>query len=116
VILVVGHFVLGLKILAPKLIDLKTALVDVKMYIALFKIGSAGLPNHRLGMKRLHRQPRAVSDAAAVRFGRNEKNLQLVVMRLLIDFQYNTAHLFAVNNDTVGLVLRIVNTALNGLS
>ena len=35
------QFMLGLKILAPKLCDLKTALVDVKVNVALFKIGRA---------------------------------------------------------------------------
>ena len=33
----IEHFVLGLKIFAPKLIDLKTALVYIKVDIALFK-------------------------------------------------------------------------------
>ena len=41
---ILEHFVFGLKILTPKLIDLKTAFIYVKMDIALFKIGSAGLP------------------------------------------------------------------------
>ena len=57
----IGHLVVGCEILTPKLIDLKTALVDVEMDIALFKIGSAGLPNLGFGMQSLNRLPCAVA-------------------------------------------------------
>ena len=49
-LIIVGHLVVGLKILAPKLIDLEAALVHVEMNIAFLKIGRAGLPNLGLGM------------------------------------------------------------------
>ena len=64
-----GQFVLGLKILAPKLIDLKTAFVDVKVDIALFKIGRAGFPYFGLGMLSLDRLPRAVADSFTMCLG-----------------------------------------------
>ena len=35
---IIRHFVIGFEILAPKLIDLKTALVHIEVYVALFKI------------------------------------------------------------------------------
>ena len=57
----IGHIMLWLKILAPKLVDLKTALVYIKMDIALFKIGSTGLPNLGFGMQSLDRLPCAVA-------------------------------------------------------
>lgn len=44
---IIRHFVIGLKILAPKLIDLKSALVHIEVYVALFKIRRAGLPPKR---------------------------------------------------------------------
>ena len=50
VIFIAGQVVLGNKIFAPKLVYLKAALVDVEMDIALFKVGSAGLPNYRFGV------------------------------------------------------------------
>ena len=72
VLFIFEHFVFGLKILAPKLVDLKTALVNVEMNIALFKIWSAGLPNLRFGVQSLYRKPRTVADALGVLLGRNE--------------------------------------------
>ena len=72
VLFILEHFVFGLKILAPKLVDLKTALVNVEMNIALFEIWSAGLPNLGLGMQSLYRKPRTVADALGVLLGRNE--------------------------------------------
>ena len=72
VLLILEHFVFGLKIFAPKLVDLKTALVNVEMNIALFEIWSAGLPNLGLGMQSLYRKPRTVADALGVLLGRNE--------------------------------------------
>ena len=72
VLFILEHIVFRLKILAPKLIDLKTALVDVEMNIAFFKIGSAGLPNLGFGMQCLNRLPRAVADAFGVLLGGNE--------------------------------------------
>ena len=66
---ILEHFVFGLKIFTPKLIDLKTALVYVKMDIALFKIGSAGFPYFGLGMQSLDRLPRALADSFTVCLG-----------------------------------------------
>ena len=68
----IGHRMVGLEIFTPKLVDLKTALVDVKMDIALLKIGSTGLPNLRFRMQGLYRKPRTVADALGVLLGRNE--------------------------------------------
>ena len=70
--LVVGHFVVGCEILTPKLVDLKTALVDVEMDIALFKIGSTGFPYLGFGMQSLNRLPRAIANAFGVLLGGNE--------------------------------------------
>ena len=72
VLFILEHFVFGLKILAPKLVDLKAALVNVEMNIALFEIWSAGLPNLGLGMQSLYRKPRTVADSFGVLLGRNE--------------------------------------------
>ena len=81
----IRHFVVGLKIFAPKLIDLKSAFVNVKMNVALFKIGSTSLPNDRFGVQSFHRKPRAVADSLGVFLGRNEKDFKLVVMRFFVD-------------------------------
>ena len=66
---IIRHFVIGLKILAPRLIDLKTALVHIEVYVALFKIWRAGLPNDSFGVQSLNRQPRTIADAFGVLFG-----------------------------------------------
>ena len=72
VIFIHEHFVFGLKILAPKLVDLKAALVNVEMNIAFFEIWSAGLPNLGFGMQSLYRKPRTVSDALGMFLRGNE--------------------------------------------
>ena len=66
---IIGHIVFGLKILAPKLINLEATLVYVKMNIAFLKIRCTGFPNHRFGMQSLNRLPRTKSDAFAMCFG-----------------------------------------------
>ena len=71
----IGHIMLWLKILAPKLVDLKAALVNVEMNIAFFEIWSAGFPYFGLGMQSLDRLPRAVADAFAMHFGKNKENI-----------------------------------------
>ena len=72
VLFILEHFVFRLEVLAPKLVDLKAALVNVEMNIAFFEIWSAGLPNLGLGMQSLYRKPRTISDALGVLLGRNE--------------------------------------------
>ena len=84
---ILEHIVFGLKILAPKLINLETALVYVKMDIALLKIGCAGFPYFRFGMQSLNRMPRAVADAFAMRFGQYKENIQVVMMAKLSHVQ-----------------------------
>ena len=86
-LVIVGHLVVGLKILAPKLIYLEAALVHVEMDVALLKIRSAGLPNLGFGMQSLNRLPRTVADTFGVFLGRNEQDLKLVVMCFFVDLQ-----------------------------
>ena len=105
-LLFIGHWAVRLKILTPKLIYLKSAFIDVKMNVSLLKIRGAGLPDHRLGMKRLHRLPSTKSDPPAMLLGRYEEYLKLVMMCLLIYLQDNSADIPSVNNDTVSLAIR----------
>ena len=112
-LIVIGHLVVGCEILTPKLVDLKAALVDVEMDIALLKIGCAGLPNLRFRVQSLNRLPRAITDALCVLLGGNEQNLQLVVMCFLVDPQDYTANTLAVDNDAVGLAIRRVDRAFD---
>ena len=102
-----------LKIFAPKLIDLKAALVHVEMDVALLKIRRAGLPNLGFGMQSLHRLPSAVADAFCVFLGRNEQDLQLVVMGFSVDLQNHAANSFSVDNDAVGLAVGRIDTMLD---
>ena len=106
----------GCEILTPKLVDLKTAFVYVKMDIALFKIGGAGFPNLGFGMQSLNRLPRAIADALGVLLGGNEQDLQLVVMRFFVNFQDHTANPSAIQNNAVGLAIGRVDTTLDGFS
>ena len=72
---------LWLKILTPKLVDLKAAFVYIKMNIALFKIGRAGFPYFCFGMQSLDLLPRAVADALGVLLGGNEMFRFIKVMK-----------------------------------
>ena len=106
----------GCEILTPKLIDLKAALVDVEMDIALLKIGCAGLPNLRFRVQSLNRLPRAVADALGVLLRGNEQDLQLVVMRFFVDLQNNASNPSAIQNNAVSLAIGRVNTTLDGFA
>ena len=64
----------GLEIFAPELIDLKAALVNVKMNVTLLKIRRAGLPNLGFGVQSLNRKPRTVANPLAMCFGENKKD------------------------------------------
>ena len=99
VLLILKHIVFGLKIFTPKLVDLKTALVYVKMDIALLKIGCAGFPYFRFGMQSLNRLPRAVADAFAMCFGQYKENIQVVMMRFLVNREYQTTDLLTVKHN-----------------
>lgn len=114
--LIVGHCVCGLIVFAPKLINLKTALINIKMNIPLFKIGRAGLPNCGFGVQGLNRLPCAVADTFAMLIGQGKKNFQMVAVGFLINFKYHAADLFAARNDAVGFALRVINRALNGFA
>ena len=103
-------------LLIEKLCDMESANVHVKVNIAFFKVWRAGFPHHRLGVERLHGEPRAVADTFGVLFGRNEKDLQLVAVCLLVDLHYDPAHAPPVQYDAVGLAVGGVDTALNSLS
>ena len=111
----IGHRVVGLKIFTPKLVDLKPALVDVEMDIALLKIGRAGLPNLRFGVQSLDRLPRAIADALGVLLGGNEQDLQLVMVGLLVDLQDHAANLSPIQNDAVGLAIGGIYAPFNWL-
>ena len=112
----IGHIMLWLKILAPKLIDLKTALVYVKMDIALFKIGGTGFPYFGLGMQSLDRLPRAVANAFTVRFGQYKENIQVVMMRFLVNREYQATDLLTVKHNAVGFAFGVVDRFLNGFT
>ena len=81
----IGHRMIRLEIFTPKLVDLKTALVNVEMDIALFKIGGTGLPNLRFRVQSLNRLPRAVANAFAVCFWQYKENIQVIMLRFLVD-------------------------------
>lgn len=110
------HTMLRLKILAPKLVDLKTALVNIEMDIALLKIRCTGLPDNCFGVECFYCQPCAIADDFAMLIWQGKKNFQFVVMRLLVDLQDYTANIFAIHNNAVGFVFRIVNAALDGIT
>ena len=60
------------------------------------------------------RLPRTVADAAAVRLGQHKENIQVVVMRFLVDGEDHAAHLLAVQHDAVSFTFGIVDRSLNG--
>ena len=116
VFIVVEHRLVGLKILAPKLIDLESAFVDVEMDITLLEIWCAGFPNDGFGVKFLDCKPRTVTDALRVLIGICEKYLKVIVICFLVDLEYHSADLFAVNYDSVCFVIRVVDTTLDGFA
>ena len=91
----------------------KAAFVDIKMNIALFKIGRAGRPDFGFGVQSFHGKPSAVADAFAVFLRRNEKKLQLVVMCLFVDFQHHTANLSVIIQNPICLAVGRINALLN---
>ena len=111
-VFIVGHFVRGLKIFTPKLINLKTAFVHIKVYVSFFKIRRASLPNHRFRMECLHRQPCSVADAFAVRFWGDKQEIEIASLALYLD--YDTADRLPVLHDPIGLAT--INGLFNGLS
>ena len=113
---ILEHYVLRLKIFTPKLIDLKTALVYIKVDIALFKIGSAGFPYFGLGMQSLNRLPSTVTDAFGVFLGSNEQNLKLVMMCFFVDLQNYATDLLPLHNDAVGFAIWRVDAMLDGFA
>ena len=113
---ILEHIVFRLKIFTPKLIDLKAALVYIKMDVALLKIGSAGLPHFRFGMQSLDRLPRAVTDAFAMCLGQYKQNIQVVMMRFLVNREYQATNLLTVKHNTVGFACGIVDGSLNGFT
>ena len=66
------HCVLWLEILAPKLVNMKTAFVNVKMNITLLKVRSASFPNLSFGVKNFNRLPSTVTDTLGVFLRRNK--------------------------------------------
>ena len=96
-----------------KLNGVKTAFVDIKMNIALFKIWRAGRPDLGFGVQSFHGKPSAIADAFAVFLRRNEKKFQLVVMCLFVDFQHHTANLSAIIQNSICLAVGCINALLN---
>ena len=91
VLVTVGHIVRRLKIFAPELVDVKSALIYVKIDIAFFKIRCASLPDLRFGVQRLNLKPSSVADAFGVLFGGDKQNFQMIVICLIVDFENDTA-------------------------
>ena len=71
-----------------KLNGVKTAFVDIKMDIALFKIWCAGRPDLGFRVQSFHGKPSAIADTFAVFLRQNEKKFQLDVMCFFVDFQH----------------------------
>ena len=95
-LVVISHLVVMCEILAPKLVDLETALVYVKMDIALFKIGGTSFPYLGFGVQSLDRLPRTVSDAFAMCFGQHKQNIQVVMMCFVVNREYQATDLLTV--------------------
>ena len=116
VVVTIGHLMIGNEMFTPKLINLKSALIHIKMDIAFLKIRRAGFPDHRLGMQRLNRKPCAVADSLGMLFRGNKQDLQFVVVGLLVYFQNDTTDISSPNNDTVGLAVRSIDASFNCFS
>ena len=65
-ILIVGHIVVGYKILAPEFVYLKSAFINVKVYISLVEIRRAGTPDLGFGVKSFNGFPSTVTNALAM--------------------------------------------------
>ena len=116
VLIIVRHCVIGFEILTPKLVDLKAAFIDVEMDIPLFKIWRTSLPHLGFGVQSLNGKPRAIANSSAVRIGRNEKDLQVVVISFPVDLQYNSSNVFTVNDNSVSFIIRIIDAIFNRLA
>ena len=112
----VVRLMLRAEMLAPKLVDHKPAFVDVKVDITLFKIRCAGFPNNRFGVHAFYLEPRSVANALAVLVWQSEQYLQVIVMDLLVYFQYNSTDVFAIDYYAIGFIVSFVYAALDGFS
>ena len=112
----VGHIVVRGKMLTPKLIYLKSALVHVKVNVSLFEIWRASLPDLCFGVQSFYRLPSAVADTLAVLFGKGKEYFQMISMCFFVDLEYNSANLFAVKDYAIDLVVGLVHAFFNSLS
>ena len=83
-----------------KLNGVKTAFVDIKMNIALFRIWRAGCPDLGFGVQSFHGKSSAIADAFAVFLRRNEKKLQLIVMSTRLNRFLTWMVNFAINSSS----------------
>ena len=94
--------------------DVEAALVHVKVDVPRLKVRGAGLPDLRLRVKALDFSPGRRADALAVGCGRDEQQIQMVVLRLFVDVQDQPADDPAVLPDAVGNAL--VDAVLDSLA
>ena len=85
--------------------DMEAAFVHVKVDIPRLKVWRAGFPDLRFRVKALYFSPGRCADALAVGRGRDEQQIQMVVLRLLVDLQDKPADDPAVFPNTVGKAL-----------
>ena len=84
-VFIIVRFVCWVKIFTPKFINFKTALVYIKMNVALFEIGSTGFPNFCFRMQCLYSKLCTITDTFGVFFGRNKENFQFVIVGFFIN-------------------------------
>ncbi len=111
-----GRGIRVLMIFAEEFNRRKSAFVDVKMDVPLFKIGRAGLPDLGFGVQGFNFKPCAVADALAMFLRGSEKDLEMIVICFFVDLEDDTANGTPLIHNSVCFVLRIVDTALDGFA
>ena len=95
---------------------MKSAFIDVEMYVSFLKIRRAGLPDLCFGVQRLYRLPRGETYSLAVRFGRHEKQFKVIVVAFLVYFENCAADRLTVFDNSIGFVVRLVDATLNSFA
>lgn len=96
--------------------NVEAALVHIEMYVALFKVGRACLPDLGFRIERLYRVPRGLAYALTVRLGRHEQYVQMIVTGSGVYVEYRAAHLFAVGHDAICVAAGGVYRVFYGLT
>ena len=100
--------------LVPKLHDMKTATIDIEMYVALLEIRGDGLPNLVFWMYLLDGFPCRLAYALAVNVRVHEKQFQISFPGFLVNAKDKAAYYFSIQDNPEGFCFLTIDRPLDG--